>query len=110
MPSTTFEEASRCPKCNLPGEEAAPIPAPNAKRGAKLVFVWCRTSGCPWEGTNWVVQINPDGSVPKPYEQLGEKRYPKLSPESETKVREAIESQVRHEIQPGGGEVRNPHA
>ena len=105
---TTLEEASCCPRCGLPGEQVSDTPAgPEAKRGTRLLMIFCRTEGCQWKDTPWVVQINPDGSIPKPYEQLGAKRYPKLSPESETRVRESIEFQLQHETKPGL-EIRNP--
>jgi len=107
VPETTFEEAKRCPKCDKPGEDMGGNPS--AKQGVKVHLVYCRTPGCEWENTNWLVQVNADGTVPEAYSQLGPKQYPKLSPESETRVRESMEAQLRAETAPGGGEIRNPH-
>ena len=107
---TTWEEASRCPKCNQPGEDVKETKTRNG-RGKDVVVhtVFCRNPICIWLDTSWLVQINEDGSIPKAYEQLGNKKYPKLSPELETRVQEAIQAQLKAETQPGGAEIRNPH-
>lgn len=86
--STTFEEAKVCPKCNKPGKDTAT--KSTAKRGVFVHIIQCETVLCPWYETTWLVQVNEDGSVPREYEQLGEKQYPLLSQESETAVEEAI--------------------
>lgn len=107
--STTFEEAKLCPKCDKPGEDRSTKRVRNSR--GKLVeihSIYCTTVVCPWYNTMWVVQINEDGSIPEAYSQVGSKMYPKLSAESETRVREAMEAQLRAETQPGGGEIRNP--
>lgn len=106
----TFEVAKRCPKCDMPGEDMGASPAKN-QRGQNVAVhsIFCRNPECIWYNTNWIVQVNPDGSVPKPYSQLGNKKFPKLSPESVTRVQEAIAEQLKAETSPQGLEVRNPN-
>ena len=103
--ATTFEEAKLCPKCGLPGEDTGT--KPTEKRGVIVHVIKCRTQVCVWYDTPWFVQVNEDGTIPKAYSQVGEKRYPKLSPEMETKVQDAIQQQLEAETRPGT-EVRNP--
>lgn len=62
----TFEEASRCPKCEQPGRPGSP--QPSAKPGVRVVPVTCENERCRWYNTGWLVQLNPDGSVPDPSE------------------------------------------
>ena len=101
---TTFEEAKLCPKCGRPGEDRQ-----TTKVGRKEVhLIYCVTELCKWFNTPWSVQVNEDGSIPQAYSGIGRKNFPKLSPESETRVNEAMEAQLRMETQPGGAEVRNP--
>lgn len=108
---TTFEEASRCPKCQHPGEVGSVREQYSTNQDAmvKLNVLFCRNQVCPWYNTSWIVQVNPDGSIPQAYEQLGPKQYPKLSPETETRIRENIQAQLEAETKPGT-EVRNPHS
>jgi len=61
--SATWEEARKCPKCNLSGEPRGG-PKPSLRPGVKLINVFCTTETCRWFGTSWVVQINEDGSIP----------------------------------------------
>jgi hypothetical protein len=65
MADTTFEEACRCPKCGEPGQEVA---AENRRMrsGAELKQIYCRNARCNWLDTPWVVQVNPDGTIPEP--------------------------------------------
>lgn len=62
----TFEDLKHCPKCDQPGEETKSIPAPGAPRGTTLKTIYCRNDLCKWFNTMWLVQVNPDGSVPGP--------------------------------------------
>jgi hypothetical protein len=103
--ATTFEEAKRCPKCDKPGEDTGS--KPTTKRGVKVHVIKCQTPLCSWYETTWLVQVNEDGSIPKAYEQLGDKQFPLASPETETRVQEAIDAQLRAETKPGS-EIRNP--
>jgi hypothetical protein len=109
--TTTLEEAKQCPKCGMPGEEVDTRSHPDG-RGKQIMTVMCVTTLCPWFETPYWITINSDGSIPEPYSDLkrGEKKYPKLSPEIETNIRANMEQQLGQEIQPGGGEIRNPNS
>jgi Zn-finger nucleic acid-binding protein len=61
----TIEEASVCPKCGLTGE-AEGAPQPSAKPGITVITFKCKNNRCVWFDTGWLVQKNPDGSVPEP--------------------------------------------
>jgi len=58
----TWEEARHCPKCSEAGEAGGA--RASAKPGVKAVTVYCRNERCNWFNTGWIVQINPDGSIP----------------------------------------------
>jgi len=105
--STTYEEATRCPKCEKPGSVRKKTTVRKGRRTVEQHLVYCETELCPWFNTAWIIQVNEDGSIPEAYSQVGPKQYPKLSPESETRVQEAMEAQLAAETRPGG-EVRNP--
>jgi hypothetical protein len=62
--ASTLEEASRCPKCKEPGDIGAR--RPTAKPGFDVLGVTCQNEACKWFETGWLVQINPDGSIPEP--------------------------------------------
>lgn len=53
----SLDEAKRCPKCDTPG-------MPNGADGRLLKFL-CMNERCRWYSTGWVVQVNPDGTVPE---------------------------------------------
>lgn len=59
--TASFEEATRCPKCNEPGELGVNRPGPDK---STIHFVWCRNQVCKWFDTNWIVQQLEDGTVP----------------------------------------------
>lgn len=67
---TTFEEASRCPRCEQPGKEVKKMKALGVP-GATVHTLMCMTTGCPWYKTTWLVQTNRDGSVPPPSNHFG---------------------------------------
>ena len=70
----TFETACLCPKCGRPGDARTQQQAPGMPRGTKLHHVFCTTQMCPWYNTEWLVQTNPDGSVPAPKNHTGGKK------------------------------------
>lgn len=109
---TTFEEAKLCPKCGRMGKEAGSTRKRNSRNQIVTVhFIECVTELCPWFGTKYFVQVNEDGSIPQPYQQLGPKKYPRLSPESASRVEEAVRRETEVSTQPDRhGEVRNPHS
>ncbi len=61
MLTVSFEEASKCPRCDNAGEQNALVR--NVKDG-KLYTFTCRNSACSWFETDWVVQRLEDGTVP----------------------------------------------
>lgn len=77
--ATTFEEAKICPKCQLPGEDASTVSVPaggSIRPGTTAHMIYCRNENCKWYNTNWVVQVNPDGSIPPPQDHSRtEKKY-----------------------------------
>jgi len=111
MSETTFEQAKECPKCGKPGEDVETKHRWSDTQGARveLHIIFCRNPLCIWLDTNWIVQVNPDGSIPQAYSQLGPKQFPKLSQETETRIQDNIRKQLEAETQEGGSEVYNPH-
>lgn len=95
MAETTFEEAKRCPRCKFPGEETAVLPG---DRGSKVHTLVCRTPGCPWENTNWIVQVQRDGSIP--LRKTGDKDFPELPMWAQNQGRRMVEL-VEHELDQG---------
>ena len=108
---TSFEDAKKCPKCGKPGEDmgSRSVRSPNSGATVQIHSIYCRTQLCPWLDTMWIVQVNEDGTIPEAYSQLGNKQYPKLSPESEARINDAIKHQLEAETKPGGLELRNPY-
>jgi hypothetical protein len=84
----TYEEAKRCPKCKQPGRLKSvenPLVSPEDRtrfgiqRGAKVETYVCINERCRWFETGWVVQLNPDGSIPDRTQALAkDKQYPAL--------------------------------
>jgi hypothetical protein len=60
--TVTWEEAKRCPKCQMPGEVKSNRVL--SRQAGKLVMLTCKNSRCRWHETDWGVQVFPDGSVP----------------------------------------------
>jgi hypothetical protein len=105
---TSWEEATRCPKCGHPGKDEGW--KPGKRRGVKVHSIRCEsTELCPWYNTTWLVQVNEDGTIPAPYSQLGPKQYQAISDESMSRLNDAIDRQLKAETS-GEGEVRNPHS
>jgi hypothetical protein len=90
---TTFEEASRCPQCKQPGKDTKSIPIPLGV---------------------WLVQVDPDGSVPPPQDHskkpklyLGFEGHDQRAMEIANQLRAGIERERLASEQAGGHEVRN---
>lgn len=62
----TLEEASRCPKCQEVGDQGAP--QRSNKPGVNIIPFTCKNERCRWYNTAWLVQVNPDGTIPDPSE------------------------------------------
>jgi hypothetical protein len=102
-----WEEATRCPKCGKPGKDLGG--KPGRRRGVLVHSILCETQLCRWFNTTWLVQVNEDGSIPKPYSQIGPKQYTPISQESLSRLDEAMNRQIAAETS-GEGEIRNPHS
>ena len=108
MSQTSWEEAKLCPKCERPGEDRKQTPGEGT---SKIHHIFCVTKLCPWFGTPWFVQVNADGSIPpKQDPSTFQKQYPKLSAETETRITEGIERQLKAETERQTPEIRNPHS
>jgi hypothetical protein len=109
----TYEQASRCPRCDMPGKKINEVPA--GRPGVKIHVFNCETRGCIFEGTSFFVQVNPDGTVPEVRHTLEDKLFPidrsaRPSTEREQKER-AIIDRLRREHErttKPGAEIRNP--
>jgi len=75
MADTTFEEAKRCPNsdCQQPGKLVSVRPQ---KGGIKVHVFECVNDRCQRFEERWIVQTNPDGSIPQ--NAPGPKTFPKL--------------------------------
>lgn len=71
---TTYEDATRCPKCGKPGDVRKKTSAigTGLPRGTQQHHIYCMNELCIWYNTCWFVQVNPDGSVPAPKNHTGE--------------------------------------
>lgn len=89
MSDETFEDRTMCPKCQLPGEVTL---ATVHRDKAKTYSVTCRNERCRWFGINWLVDVNPDGSVPpvRPHK----KAYPKM-PDITERMQEIADAEIR---------------
>lgn len=88
MPESTFEEAKRCPRCKKPGNDRHQSLVRGAREkgldpGTAVHYIYCENPVCPWYETNWIIQVNPDGSVPPPT-MHHEKQYPTRVPKGMT--------------------------
>ena len=106
MSDTTFTEAKRCPKCEVPGEDRRQSKAPQgATRGAMLHYIFCMNERCEWFDTCWIVQVNPDGSVPPKANHTGQpKVYEGFEGHDKQArdIRAALEADKRHQQSSGG--------
>jgi hypothetical protein len=80
MTSTTFEDAKRCPKCETPGmvisKRMSLHSSPVARAKPTVYVIRCVNQLCAWFDTNWIVQVNPDGSIPaEGYSKTEDKRF-----------------------------------
>lgn len=92
MPDSTFEEAKRHTVCGDPGEEVNTIRPEEAVRGTIVHVFECKNKRCSAHTDRWMVQTNPDGSIPKPG-----KRGPKAFalPKSSTNVAQQARDYVK---------------
>jgi hypothetical protein len=108
---STYEEATRCPKCGKPGDVRSKQAAPKTLLpGTQIHHVYCITELCRWYNTAWMVQVNRDGSVPPPTNHTGRNKMyiqDKDADRMAAEIRASIDRQIEIETQHGGhGEVR----
>lgn len=107
----TIEEAGRCPECGFPGRNVSTtvVRSPDLAPGTQAKIFECVNDRCSWYKTTWVVQVNPDGTIPeraKPENRTH--KGPKANPDADRMMRmvqERLENQYQAEIRPGGGEI-----
>jgi hypothetical protein len=71
---STFDEARRCPKCDVLGADESQRPGPH---GSRLHVIRCRSPRCKWYNTTYIVQVDRDGTVAKP-DSDRQKFFPKI--------------------------------
>lgn len=102
MSDSTYEEAKRCPICKESGEKTGDSSAGvRARPGTRIHSFTCRNARCRWhDGAPWVVQINPDGTVPAPNTHRS-KAFPSL-PTRDDATQEAINQRLLNSTLEGG--------
>jgi hypothetical protein len=85
MANASWDEASKCPRCETQGVKVAEHKAPGqaGRRGAMIKTLQCPAVTCPARdmernkpdgfGLTWLVQVERDGSIP--IKEAGEKQY-----------------------------------
>jgi hypothetical protein len=105
-----YEQAKDCPKCGKQGDVRRVSQGKDGRgRPVEHHLVYCTTELCRWFETPWVITVYEDGSIPDAYSKVGDKQFVRLSQESQSRVTDAIRTQLEVEQRKGGGEVRNPH-
>jgi len=100
---TTLEEASRCSKCDNPGEYTGEQRLESV-RGSKIKTFTCRNARCKWfNQVCAVVQVDVNGTIP-PATLQRPKQFPKL-PDDGGRTLSNLEQQVVQETSKGG-EIR----
>jgi hypothetical protein len=66
MSDTSFEEAKRCPGCSEAGKEVQVQRPRDLPRGTQVHVFSCENTRCERVDERWLVQTNPDGSIPQP--------------------------------------------
>ena len=106
-----YETATRCPRCDIPGQVVSKLPAPTGRPGTRVHVVYCRNDACVWGNTSWIVQVNRDGTIPV-RAFGGIKSYPDLPQTGDPTARAiaTVARQLEAETQAGGAEVSNPNS
>lgn len=83
LTESEWEEATRCPRCENSGKEVS-VNSPGNKitgkpdsRAGKVFTIRCETELCRWFNTTWIVQVRPDGTIPR--RTAGEKQFKPMS-------------------------------
>jgi hypothetical protein len=92
---TTYEEARRCSRCGDPGRLVRKDRMQD--RSGKLHVLTCDNKRCRRYQTNWLIQVNPDGTIPPPITDR-EKRFRPLPKRRSEDVQEALDRQLAAEL------------
>lgn len=102
MPDSTYEEAKRCPKCKEPGQQTGTKPG---KNNTTLHEFTCKNERCRWcNSAPWIVQVNPDGTIPPPNLHRA-KMFPALPQRSQEAIDAANQRLLDAQLS-GGAEIR----
>jgi hypothetical protein len=101
MPS--YEQAQRCLKCDEHGELGSTHPV-EGRPGTKVESWYCRNAACTWFNTAWLIQVNPDGTIPE--YKTGPKQYPAMSPDVLARGQRVTEDAVQRDLR----DERDPDA
>jgi hypothetical protein len=77
---------------------------PDFPPGTKVHIFKCMTELCPWNDENWLVQVNPDGTVPDPNILGRPKQYPNI-PIDQKQLDQAMENDLKRQRE-AGSEIR----
>ena len=102
--SSTWAEASKCPRDGAQGSIESERNGSGAMRGSKMVTVICPNTRCSFHDVGWVVQIRPDNTIPDP--QVVEQRPQQFRFGASERIkaraiRDQLESQVARETKAG---------
>lgn len=89
----SFEDASRCPKCDNPGEQKS---VQNTANNSKLHIFTCQNAACRWYQTDWVVQKLEDGTVPERVPDR-QKTFPAIPGMTQEKAQRQLEDTIKDE-------------
>lgn len=97
MAQTTWEEASRCRKCDQPGVEVAVKDAAERFQG-KVHIIECQNELCINFNERWIVQVRPDGTIPIRDESTrGFQSFPRMSESQQAMARRQLEDLQQEE-------------
>lgn len=102
MSTASWDEASRCYRCETPGVETRTT---NGRAGAKDITLRCEESRCRGYKLTWVVHINPDGTIP--VRGPGPKSFPRLPWRSKEEL-DKMQEDFARQAKMAEGEVNNP--
>lgn len=105
-----YETATRCPRCDIPGQVVSKLPATSGRPGTVVHVVFCRNQACVWCDSSWIVQVNRDGTIPV-RASGGVKSFPDLPQTGDPTARAiaTVARQLRAETEVGS-EIANPNS
>jgi len=102
--SSSWAEASKCPRDGSQGAIASERAGTGQLRGSKLITLICPETRCGFHEDGWVVQIRPDNTIPDPQApRTREKQFYFGANEriKARRIREQLDAQVERETQAG---------